>query len=180
MQLSHVFPVRAVVFDQSTLVSRAGLVPAVALAQRAGLAELADRLLSVGGGPGYAAGFKVSGLVAGMVAGADSIADMGVLRHGGMGRLFTGVRAPSTLGTFLRAFRFGHVRQLDAVAARFLAGLSADVGLIDPAAGVTFVDMDDTIRSTYGYAKQGSGYGYSGVKGLNALLATASTAGRPR
>ena len=59
-----------------------------------------------------------------MVAGADSIDDMDVLRHGGMPRLFTGVRAPSTLGTFLRAFRFGHVRQLDAVAARFLASLA--------------------------------------------------------
>ena len=61
---------------------------------------------------------KVTALVAGMVAGADSIEDMDLLRHGGMGRLFTGVRAPTTLGTFLRAFTFGHVRQLDAVAAR--------------------------------------------------------------
>jgi hypothetical protein len=66
----------------------------------------------------------VASLVAGMVAGADSIADMDLLRHGGMARLFTGVRAPSTLGTFLRSFRFGHVRQLDAVAARFTAGLA--------------------------------------------------------
>ena len=177
MQLSHVFPVRTVVFDDPTLVSRAGLVPVMALARRSGLAELADRHLTVAGGPGHAAGLKVSALVAGMVAGADSIADMAVLRHGGMGRLFTGVRAPSTLGTFLRAVRFGHVRQLDAVAARFLTGLSADVSLLDPAAAVTYVDMDDTMRRTYGYAKQGSGYGYSGVKGLNALLATASTAG---
>src|SRR5438046_2265408 len=73
---------------------------------------------------GCAAGAKVSGLVAGMVAGADSINDMDLLRHGAMGRLFSGVRAPSTYGTFLRAFRFGHVRQLDAVAARFLAGVA--------------------------------------------------------
>jgi hypothetical protein len=94
-----------------------------------------------------------------------------------VGRLFTGVRAPSTLGTFLRSMRFGHVRQLDAVAARFLTGLSALTPLLDSAAAVTYVDMDDTMRRTYGYAKQGSGYGYSGVKGLNALLATASTAG---
>ena len=108
--------------------------------------------------PGHAAGLKVSALVAGMVAGADSIADMAVLRHGGMGRLFTGVRAPSTLGTFLRAFRFGHVRQLDAVAARFLTGLTRHAPLITTAAEVTFVDIDDTVRSTYGYAKQGAGY----------------------
>ena len=69
--------------------------------------------------------------------------------------------------------------ELDAVAARFLTGLTRQVALIDPAAAVTYVDIDDTIRRTYGYAKQGSGYGYSGVKGLNALLATVSSAGRP-
>jgi len=107
------------VFDEPNLVSHAGLVPAMGLAERAGLIDLADRHLTVPGGPGHAAGLKVSALVAGMIAGADSIADLAVLRHGGMDRLFTGVRAPTTLGTFLRAFTFGHVRQLDAVAARF-------------------------------------------------------------
>jgi len=177
MQLSHVFPVRSMVFDEPNLVSHAGLVPAMSLAAKAGLMELADRHLTVAGGPGHAVGLKVSALVAGMVAGADSIAEMAVLRHGGMGRLFTGVRAPSTLGTFLRSVRFGHVRQLDAVASRFLTGLAGQVALLDPAAAVTYVDIDDTIRRTYGYAKQGAGYGYSGVKGLNALLAIASTAG---
>ena len=146
------------------------------LAARAGLAELADRRLTMPGGAGFDAGAKVSALVAGMVAGADSITDLAVLRHGGMGRLFTGVRAPSTLGTFLRAFTFGHVRQLDAVAARFLTYLTRHAPLISSSAEVTYVDIDDTIRSTYGYAKQGTGYGYTGVKGLNALLATASTA----
>jgi hypothetical protein len=120
MQLSHAGRVRSVAFDDPTLVSAAGLVPALALAQRAGLGQLAGRQLTVPGGAGTAAGAKVSALVAGMVAGADSISDMGLLRHGGMERVFTGLRAPSTLGTFLRAFRFGHVRQLDAVAARFL------------------------------------------------------------
>jgi hypothetical protein len=79
------------------------------------------------------------------------------------------------LGTFLRAFKFGHVRQLDAVAARFLTGLTQQAPIITAAAEVTFVDIDDTVRGTYGYAKQGSGYGYSGVKGLNAFLATVST-----
>jgi len=178
MQLSHAFPVRSVVFDEPNLVSHAGLVPAMGLATRAGLIELADRQLTMPGGAGHAAGLKVSALVAGMVAGADSIADMTVLRHGGMNRLFGGVRAPTTLGTFLRSLKFGHVRQLDAVAARFLPGLNEQVALIDPVAAVTFVDIDDTIRRTYGYAKQGSGYGYSGVKGLNALLATVSSADR--
>lgn len=110
-----------------------------------------------------------------MVAGADSIADMDVLRHGGMGRLFIGTRAPSTLGVFLRSFRFGHVRQLDAVAARFVAGLARQGPLIAVGEPVAYLDIDDTVRATYGYAKQGAGYGYTGVKGLNALLATIST-----
>jgi hypothetical protein len=70
------------------------------------------------------AGLKAAGVVAGMLAGADSIDDLDVLRHGGIRKVFTGVRAPSTLGSFLRAFTFGHVRQLDAVASRFLTGLA--------------------------------------------------------
>ena len=74
---------------------------------------------------GANAGLKVASLVAGMVAGADSIDDMALLRHGGMGRVFANAYAPSTLGSFLRAFSFGHVRQLDAVASRFLARLAA-------------------------------------------------------
>ena len=143
---------------------------------RAGLIDLADHWLTVPGGAGHAAGLKVSALVAGMVAGADSIADMAVLRHGGMHRLFAGVRAPSTLGTFLRSFRFGHVRQLDAVGSRFLTDLARRAPLLSTGAEVTFVDIDDTVRQTYGYAKQGAGYGYTGVKGLNAFLATASSA----
>jgi len=176
MQLSHVDPVRLALFDDPNLVSAAGLVPVQALGQRAGLAELAGEHLSVPGGAGHAGGLKVSALVAGMVAGADSIEDMDLLRHGAMGRLFLGVRAPSTLGTFLRAFTFGHVRQLDAVAARLLAGLARQAPIIATDAEVTFLDIDDTVRSTFGYAKQGVGYGYSGVKGLNALLATVSSA----
>jgi hypothetical protein len=148
----------------------------MALADRAELTALAGAHLSVPGAAGVAAGAKVSTLVAGMVAGADSVSDMDVLRHGAMPRLFTGVRAPSTLGTFLRAFRFGHVRQLDAVAARVLAGLARHAPIIGAGEPVTYLDIDDTIRATFGYAKQGAGYGYSGVKGLNALLATVSSA----
>ena len=155
--------------------SCAGLVPVMALADRAELTALAGAHLSVPGAAGVAAGAKVSTLVAGMVAGADSVSDMDVLRHGAMPRLFGGVRAPSTLGTFLRAFRFGHVRQLDAVAARVLAGLARHAPIITAGEPVTYLDIDDTIRATFGYAKQGAGYGYSGVKGLNALLATVST-----
>jgi DDE family transposase len=176
VRLSHVDPIRSARFDDPSLVSAAGLVPALGLARWAGLVELADAHLTVPGGAGHAAGAKVAALVAGMVAGADSIADMDLLRHGGMGRLFDGVRAPSTLGTFLRAFRFGQVRQLDAVAARFVAGLARHAPLVAVGEAVAYLDVDDTVRATYGYAKQGAGYGYTGVKGLNALLATVSTA----
>ena len=90
---------------------------------------------------------------------------MDLLRHGGMGRLFTGVRAPSTLGTFLRSFTFGHVRQLDAVASRFVIALAKNAPILAGADQGCYVDIDDTIKTTYGYAKQGAGHGYNGVKG---------------
>jgi hypothetical protein len=100
---------------------------------------------------------------------------MDLLRHGGMDRLFGGVRAPSTLGTFLRCLAFQYVCQLDAVATRFLAGLAGYTPLLPGADQVTYVDIDGTVHRTYGYAKQGAVYGYSKVRGLNALIATVST-----
>jgi hypothetical protein len=175
MQLLHEASRVSSVFDEPNLVSCAGLVPVVALAARVGLAGLVGQHLRLSVPGGVNARLKVPALVAGMVAGADCIDDMDLLRHGGMDRLFGGVRAPSTLGTFLRSFTFGHVRQLDAVASRFLAGLTAVTPLLRDAGQVAFVDIDDTVKATYGYAKQGAGYGYSGVKGLNALIATVST-----
>jgi hypothetical protein len=137
--------------------------------------------LSVPSDKGANAGLKVTSLVAGMVAGADSIEDMALLRHGGMSRVFVRGYAPSTLGSFLRAFTFGHVRQLDAVASRFLTTLADQTPLLGrPAADPSgtehvLVDVDDTIVKVHGYAKQGAGFGYSGVRGLNALLATVKT-----
>src|SRR3954451_9258262 len=125
MRLSHSRPVVAARFDEPNLVSAAGLVPVMRLARTAGLDALAGELLSVPTDKGANPGGKVTALVAGMVAGADSIDDMALLRHGAMGRLFDRCYAPSTLGSFLRAFTFGHVRQLDAVASRFLTGLAA-------------------------------------------------------
>ncbi|MFF1933090.1 transposase [Streptomyces sp. NPDC058228] len=114
-------------------------------------------------------------LVGGMVAGADSIDDMGWLRHGGLPRLFAGVQAPSTLGSFLRSFTHGHVKQLHAMARRLLPRLASRPPLLPGANQVAYVDIDDTIRRTYGYAKQGAEYGYSKVKGLNALLGIVPT-----
>ena len=175
MRVSHSFPAISATFDDPNLVSCAGLAPTMALAQRAGLADLVADTLTLKAIGGVNAHLKVPALVAGMVAGADSIDDMDVLRHGGMGRLFTGVRAPSTLGTFLRTFTFGHVRQLDAVASRFLAALAKNAPLLPGANQGCYIDIDDTIKATHGYAKQGAGYGYTGVKGLNALLAIVST-----
>ena len=178
MQLCHTPRATSAVFDDPNLVSSAGLVPVLALARSARLGELAQQHLTVATDKGANAGLKVASLVAGMVAGADSIDDMALLRHGGMGRVFAKAYAPSTLGSFLRSFTFGHVRQLDAVASRFLTRLADQAPLIATAQGSTqrvMVDIDDTIIKVHGYAKQGSGYGYFGVRGLNALLATVST-----
>src|SRR5215210_6800282 len=175
MRLSHGCRAVSVRFDDPNLVSCAGLVPVMALAQRCGLARLLAERLTITAKGGANAALKVLAVVAGMVCGADSIDDMDLLRHGGMGRLFHDVRAPSTLGTFLRCFTFGHVRQLDAVAAGLLARLAAATPILGGAAQVAFLDIDDSLGQTYGYAKQGSGRGYTGVKGLNALLATVST-----
>src|SRR4051812_39195675 len=111
-----------------------------------------------------------------MLAGADCIDDLDLLRHGAMGRLFTGVRAPSTLGTFLRRFTHGHVQQLDGVGARLLAGLAGRLPrLLGGGEQLVFVDVDDTVREVHGYAKQAAAYGYTQVRGLNVQLATVST-----
>jgi hypothetical protein len=175
MQLSHARPVRSIVFDDPNLVASAGLVPIMALAQAAGLRRLADGHLSVPGDRGANAGLKVSSLIAGMAAGADCIDDMAVLRHGGMGWDFDGAYAPSTLGSFLRAFTLGHVRQLDAVASRVVAGLAQQSPLLAGIDDLALVDIDDTIVEVHGYGKQGAGFGYSGVRGLNAIAATVTT-----
>ena len=153
VQLSHTTNSTSAAFDDPNLVGSAGLVPVMRLAARAGLADLADRLLSVPTDRGANPGAKVASLVAGMVAGADSIDDLGVLRHGGMGKVFTGIYAPSTLGSFLRSFRFGHVRQLDAVAARFLHGLTDLTPVVTTSPGFAFVDIDDTVVPVHGHAK---------------------------
>ncbi len=176
MQFKHAPAAVSAVFDDPNLVSAAGLVPMLRLARSAGLDELARERLSVPTDKGANAGAKVMALVAGMLAGADSIDDMNLLRHGGIGRLFDRTYAPSTLGSFLREFRFGHVRQLDAVASRVFANLAVDAPLLRAGDGErVMVDLDDTIIEVHGYQKQGAGFGYSGVRGLNALLATAST-----
>lgn len=176
MRLSHTRPVAAARFDDPNLVSYGGLIPVMALAERSGLLDLADEHLSVPTDKGAHAGRKIGSLVAGMIAGADSIADMNRVRHGAMGTVFDHPYAPSTLGSFLRTFTFGHVRQLDAVSSRVLCSLAQHTPVV---AGITtervLVDIDDSIIEVHGYSKQGSGYGYSGVRGLNSLITTVGT-----
>ena len=169
-------------FDDPNLVSSAGLVPVVALAESAGLGALAQEHLSVPTDKGANAGLKVTSVVAGMVAGADSIEDMALLRHGGMSRVFA--RGLRTLDAGVVPAGV-HLRSRPPARRRGLAvpdrarGPDAAPG---PAAeretaetGHVLVDVDDTIIEVHGYAKQGAGFGYSGVRGLNALLATATT-----
>jgi hypothetical protein len=124
----------------------------------------------------------VSCLVAGMAAGADSIEDMDVLRHGAMPALFGGIRAPSTLGSFLRSFTWGNVRQVDAVGRRLLAELAGQAPLLPGGDVLAFIDMDSTQKRACGHAKQGAGFGHTKiqgkallVRGLNALAAVIST-----
>ena len=163
------------VFDDPNLIAFGGLPAVLTLAEQASLHALVDDHVRVPGTAGANASAKVSAIIAGMIAGADSISDLDVLRHGGMGRLFTGLRASTTLGTHLRGYRFGHVRQLDAVASRLLANLARVSPILAGADQLVYVDVDDTVRETHGYRKQGAAYGYSRVKGLNAQLAIVST-----
>jgi hypothetical protein len=179
MQSSHAAGAVDVVFDDPNLIADAGLVPVVALAEQIGLPELvAEQVVITGaansGGANPAA--KVMSLLAGMVAGADSIEDIDRLRHAGNSVVFDEIRAPSTLGTFLRAFTHGHVQQLNAVLRQSLVTLAGRVSLLPGADEVVFVDLDSTHRQVYGYAKQGAAVGrLKGRKTLHPLIATAST-----
>ena len=172
MRVSHGY---TAVFDDPNLVSCSGLAPVLQLAEGAGFQDLVAEHVQIRKCGGARPELKVPSLVAGMIAGADSIDDMALLRHGAMDRLFDGVRAPSTLGTFLRTFTFGHVRQLDAVASRLLINLTKTAPLLPGVSELAYVDVDDTVRQTYGYAKQGAGRGYTDTKGLNVLLGIIST-----
>jgi hypothetical protein len=169
-------------FDDPNLVSRAGLVPVMALAERAGLPGLVRRQVKIAARTGVNADLKIGCLVAGMAAGADSIDDMDVLRHGAMTELFDGIRAPSTLGSFLRSFTWGNVRQLEKVSRELLAELARRAPLLPGAETLAFVDVDSMQRRVYGHAKQGAAFGHTKiqgktvlVRGLNALAAAIST-----
>ena len=145
-----------IVFDDHRLVANAGLLLSATLAQHLGLRELVDHHLDLGGAPGRAnTGDKMLTLVASALAGGDCIDDADALRAGGtVSVLGCMVKAPSTLGTFLRSFRWGHVRQLDRVSRQLLArAWAAGAG---PGDSPLTIDLDSTICETYGLAKGGS------------------------
>jgi Transposase DDE domain group 1 len=169
-------------FDDPNLVSHAGVVPVMALAGRAGLAGLVAEHVRPAGECGVNAPLKVACLVAGMAAGADSIDDMDLLRHGAMPALFGGIRAPSTLGSHLRCYTWGNVSQLEKAGREFLGELARRAPLLPGAETLAFIDIDSMQKRVYGHHKQGARFGHTKiqgksllVRGLNALAATIST-----
>jgi Transposase DDE domain group 1 len=167
----------AVAFDDERAVANAGLLLPATLAGRLGLEPLADELVDLGERPGAARpGRKILTVVHAMLAGADCIDDCGLLRAGRTGAVLGHrVMAPSTLGTFLRGFTFGHVRQLDRLAEAALArAWAAGAG---PGATPMTIDVDSTICEVHGHAKQGAAYGHSRVRGYHPLLATRADTG---
>ena len=174
------------VFDDENLVSFSGLVAVMGLAERAGLSELigqrvrftSSRVASAGVNP---AG-KLTSIIAGMAAGADSIDDLELIRSGGMPRLFGGVYAPATLGQLLREFTHGHTLQLASVLRAHLVNLVAQSEVLPGIAEQAFVDVDSLLRPVFGHAKQGASYGHTKIagkqvlrKGLSPLATTIST-----
>src|ERR1700752_4936605 len=187
MQSSHTFTVDSAVFDERNLVSAAGLVPVLELAEQTGLSRLIGEHVQlpstrVASGAVNPAG-KLTTIIAGMMCGADSIDDANVLRAGGTPRVFDEVYAPSTVGILLREFSFGHANQLAAVAREHLIALAAGTGLLAGTGEARFLGIDSLLRPVYGQQKQGASFGHAKIagrallrKGLSPLITTLSTA----
>ena len=182
MRLLHELAKIDATFDDPHLVSHAGLVPVMALAQRAGLGELAAEHVRIARPCGVNAPVKIACLAAGMAAGADSVDDMDLLRHGAMPMLFGDIRAPSTLGSFLRSFTWGNVLQLQKVHRQVLTELARRTPLLPGKDVLAFIDIDSQQKRVYGHAKQGAAFGHTKiqgksllVRGLNVLAATICT-----
>jgi hypothetical protein len=178
MRSSHSLDRLDTAFDDDRLVADAGLLLPATLAAHLGLKGLVDEHLHLGDRPGHAnGGDKLLTLVMSALAGGDCIDDAGALRAGGTDRVLGfSVKAPSTLGTFLRSFRWGHVRQLDRVSRELLQ--RAWVAGAGPGAASLTIDLDSTICETYGLAKEGARHhGYTGVRGYHPLLAVAAGTG---
>ena len=155
MHSSYTFTAGSAVFDEQNLVSAAGLVPVLELAEQTGLSRLIGEHVDlpstrVASGAVNPAG-KLTSIIAAMACGADSIDDANVLRAGGTPRVFNEVYAPSTLGIFLREFTFGHANQLAAVARAHLVALAQRVPLLPGIEQRVFVDIDSLLRPVYGH-----------------------------
>jgi hypothetical protein len=166
-----------VAFDDQRMVANAGLLLPATLADRLGIEQAAEELIDLGQRSGAARpGRKVLTVVHGLLAGGDSIDDVEMLRAGATASVLGHrVMAASTVGTFLRAFTFGHVRQLDRLAETALAcAWAAGAG---PGDGALVIDADSTICEVYGHHKQGAAYGYTHRLGYHPLLATRADTG---
>ena len=174
-------------FDEQNLVSAAGLVPVLELAEQTGLSELIGEHVDlpstrVRSGAVNPVG-KLTSIIAAMACGADTIDDADLLRAGGTPRVFDEVYAPSTLGIFLREFTFGHANQLAAVARAHLAALAARTPLLPGIEERAFIDIDSLLRPVYGHQKQGASFGHAKIAsrallrlGLSPQISTLSTA----
>jgi hypothetical protein len=173
VKLPDVWSRATAVFDDENLVSCAGLVPLMGLAERAGLSELIAERVRFTGSRVESAGVnpagKLTSIIAGMAAEADSIDDLDVIRSGGMPRLFGGVYAPATLGQFLREFTHGHTLQLASVLRAHLVGLVEHTDLLPGIGDQAFIDIDSLLRPVFGHAKQGASYGHTKIAGKQVL-----------
>jgi Transposase DDE domain group 1 len=186
VKLSHVWSKATPLFDDERLVSCTGLVPVMALAEQAGLSQLIGERVKVASSRVASAGVnpagKLTSIIAGMAASADSIDDLQVIRSGGMKRLFGQVYAPATLGQFLREFTHGHTSQLASVARAHLVNLVERTSLLPGLEQQAYIDIDSLLRPVYGHAKQGASFGHTKIagkqvlrKGLSPLATTIST-----
>jgi hypothetical protein len=173
VQGSHTWRGDSAVFDEGNLVSHAGLVPLLELAQQTGLSRLLDehvrftseRVRSGAANPTA----KLTSVIAGMAAGAECIDDLDVIRAGGLKQLFGGVYANATLGILLREFTHGHALQLAAVLRRHLVALAARTPLLAGIEQRCFIDIDSLLRPVYGKAKQGASFGHTKIAGKTVL-----------
>jgi hypothetical protein len=187
---SYTFTLGSAVFDERNLVSAAGLVPVLELAEQAGLSRLIGEQVDlpstrVASGAVNPVG-KLTSIIAAMACGADCIDDVDVLRAGGTPRVFNEVYAPSTLGIFLREFTFGHANQLAAVARGHLVALAQRTPLLPGIEQRAFLDIDSLLRPVYGHKKQGASFGHAKIAsrallrlGLSPQITTISTAAAP-
>lgn len=169
---SHVLDRIDVTFDDDHAVANAGLILPATLLDHLGLEAATDKAVSTG----YRPGRKVATVVHGILAGAECIDDLGVLRAGATGRVLPfKPMAPSTVGTWLRSLTFGHIRQLDKLTEQLLSrAWAAGAG---PGDAPMTIDLDSTVCEVHGYAKQGAAYGYTRQLGLHPILATRSDTG---